>query len=184
MVHRMEIAGLTRDLPLCKVSDDLMIAAFILFGDVEMTEVAAKQLLDKAPEYDIIMTAEAKSIPLIYEMAKQAGDEDYVIARKAPKVYMVDPLVVEVESITTQFQQSLYIGRDEVDKLKGKRVLLVDDVISTGESIRALEKLVDKAGGEVVGRMAVLGEGDSMERDDIIVLAPLPLFDGEGNLIN
>lgn len=183
MTYRMEIAGLTRDLPLYKVSDDLTIAAFILFGDVEMTKAAAGALLKKAPEYDILMTAEAKSIPLIYEMAQQAGDNDYVVARKGPKVYMTDPIVVTVESITTQAEQSLYLGREEVEKLKDKRVLLVDDVISTGESMNALEELVRLSGGKVVGRMAVLGEGDSMARDDIIVLKPLPLFDGQANIL-
>lgn len=182
MVHRMEIAGLQRDLPLCKVSDDLTIAAFIIFGDVEMTKAAASELLKKAPEYDIMMTAEAKSIPLIYEMARQAGENDYVIARKGPKAYMTNFIVKEVESITTQHQQKLYLGEDEVAKLKGKKVLLIDDVISTGESMNALEQLVEMAGGQVVGRMAILGEGDAMERDDIIVLEPLPLFDGDGKI--
>lgn len=182
MFYEMEIAGLKRKLPLFKVSDDLQIAAFIIFGDVEMTEVAAKELLAKAPEFDIIMTAEAKSIPLIHEMAKQAHMNEYVVARKGVKVYMENPISVKVESITTQRPQTLYLGQDEIDLIKGKKVLIIDDVISTGESLKALEALAAKAGAEVAGKMAILGEGDAMNRDDITVLAPLPVFDKDGNI--
>ena len=181
--YRINIAGLDRDLRLFSVNDNLKIAAFILFGDVEIAVESAKALLEKAPEYDILVTAEAKSIPLICEMARQAGDNDYVVARKAPKVYMENVLKVSVNSITTQREQVLCIGDSEVNKIKGKRCLIVDDVISTGESLAAIEKLVDKAGGIIVGKMAVLAEGDAANRDDIIFLNRLPLFDGEGNEI-
>ena len=182
MVYEMEIAGLKRELPLFPVSDDLKIAAFIIFSDVEVTVAAAKELLEKAPEFDILMTAEAKSIPLIYEMAKQAGLNDYVVARKGVKVYMEDPISVEVNSITTQHTQKLYLGKKEIDLIKGKRVLIIDDVISTGESLKALENLAATAGGNVVGKMAILGEGDAMEREDITVLAPLPVFNADGTV--
>ena len=163
------------------VNDKISIAAFILFGDVELTVNCATELLKKVPEYDIMVTAEAKSIPLIYEMARQAGVNDYVIARKKPKVYMSDVIEVSVNSITTHGEQKLYIGKEDVQKIKGKRVLIVDDVISTGESLSALEKLIHVAGGNIVGKAAVLAEGDAADRDDIIFLKKLPLFDSEGN---
>ena len=181
--YTLKVAGLTRELPFFKVSDDLTIAAFILFGDVELTECCAKSLLEKAPEYDIMVTAEAKSIPLIYEMAKQAGANNYVIARKRPKVYMKNVISNSVNSITTKGEQNLYLGEDDVNLLKGKKVLIVDDVISTGESLAALEALVEKAGGNVVAKMAVLAEGDAIDRHDIIALEKLPLFDKDGNEI-
>ena len=181
--YTMEIAGLKRDLPLFPVNDSLQIAAFILFGDVEITKASAKALLEKAPEYDIMITAECKSIPLIYEMARQSGQNDYVIARKGPKVYMEDLITTDVDSITTAHTQSLCIGKAEVELMKGKRVLIVDDVISTGESLAAIEELVVKAGGNIVGKMAILAEGDAANRDDIIFLEPLPLFNAEGEVI-
>ena len=174
--YTMEIAGLKRDLPLFPVNDNLQIAAFILFGDVEITKASAKALLEKAPEYDIMITAECKSIPLIYEMARQSGQNDYIIARKGPKVYMEDLITTNVDSITTAHTQSLCIGKAEVELMKGKKVLIVDDVISTGESLAAIEELVVKAGGNVVGRMAILAEGNATNRDDIIFLEKLPLF--------
>ncbi len=182
--YPINIAGVQRDLRLFSVNDNLKIAAFILFGDVEVTVASAKALLEKAPEYDILVTAEAKSIPLISEMARQAGDNDYIIARKAPKVYMENILKVNVNSITTQKEQILCIGDTEVSKMKGRRCLIVDDVISTGESLAAVEELVKAAGGIIVGKMAVLAEGDAANRDDIIYLNPLPLFDKEGNELN
>lgn len=181
--YTMEIAGLKRDLPLFPVNDNLQIAAFILFGDVEITKASAKALLEKAPEYDIMITAECKSIPLIYEMARQSGQNDYIIARKGPKVYMEDLITTNVDSITTAHTQSLCIGKAEVELMKGKKVLIVDDVISTGESLAAIEELVVKAGGNVVGRMAILAEGDAAQRDDIIFLEPLPLFNAEGEVL-
>lgn len=182
MFYTIDIAGMKRDLKLFPVSSDTQIAAFILFGDVEITRHAAKKLLEKAPEFDLILTAEAKSIPLAYEMAAQAGMNDYIIARKGLKVYMEDVLTVSVNSITTMNLQSLYLGKDEVDRIKGRRILIIDDVISTGESLLAMEKLTEKAGGIIVGKMAVLAEGDAFDRDDITVLGKLPLFDQDGNV--
>lgn len=173
--YKMTIAGCERELPLCPVNDKLDIAAFIMFGDVEITEKSAAALLKIAPEHDIVITAEAKGIPLGYEVARQ-GCREYVVARKGLKVYMPDPVSVEVKSITTLHVQELFLGRDEADRLKGRRVLIVDDVISTGESLLALEKLVETAGGEIVGKVAVLAEGDAADRDDIIFLEKLPLF--------
>lgn len=181
--YELEVAGLKRELKLYPINDKLQIAAFIIFGDVELTCKCAEELLKLAPEHDIMLTAEAKSIPLICEMARQKGVNDYVIARKAVKVYMKNPLEICVNSITTQHQQHLYIGEDEVNMLRGKKVLIIDDVISTGESLAALASLVEKAGGEVAGKMAVLAEGDAINRTDITVLKPLPLFDAEGNPI-
>ena len=173
--YKMTIAGCDRELPLCEVDEHLDIAAFIMFGDVEITEKSAAELLKKAPEHDIVITAEAKGIPLCYEMARQ-GCGEYIIARKGVKVYMPDPISVNVKSITTLSQQTLYLGSDDAEKMRGKKVLIVDDVISTGESLRALDALVQKAGGEIVGQVAVLAEGDAADRDDIIFLEKLPVF--------
>lgn len=181
--YNMNIAGLNRDLPMFPVNENLMIAAFILFGDVELTVNSARDLLKIVPEHDIMVTAEAKSIPLIHEMARQSGVNNYIIARKGPKVYMSDITTVSVQSITTKKEQTLCIGKTEADLMRGKRVLIVDDVISTGESLLALEKLVNEVGGNIVGKAAVLAEGDAAERDDIIFLEKLPLFDGNGNAI-
>ena len=182
MTYPIDLAGLHRELPICKLSDSLSIAAFILFGDAELTMACASELLKLvSPEdYDYMLTSEAKSIGLIHEMARQSGAKKYFIARKGPKAYMPDPIHVEDQSITTQGVQKLYLGRDEADLIRGKRILLVDDVISQGGSMLAMQHLVELAGGEVIGRIAVLAEGDAIKRDDIQVLGFIPLFDGEG----
>ncbi len=182
MTYTMDIAGLKRELPLCRISDDLYIAAFICFGDAEITVACAAELLKLVPqeEYDYLFTAEAKSIPLIHEMARQSGAEKYFIARKGPKNYMPDPIHVSDRSITTSGMQTLYLGRDDADLIRGKRILLIDDVISTGGSLRAMEELVALAGGTVAGRIAVLAEGGASKRTDIKYLAALPLFHADG----
>lgn len=180
--YKLKVAGVERDLELFPVSDTMSIAAFILFGDVELTVKCAAELAKKAPEHDILITAEAKSIPLIHEMARQLGENEYVIARKGPKVYMKNIVKVKVNSITTDHEQILCIGEREKKLLENKRVLIVDDVISTGESLEALEMLVEKAGGKIVGQMAVLAEGDAIERKDITVLEHLPLFNPDGTV--
>ena len=181
--YTMKIAGIERDLPLCPINENLYIAAFVMFGDVEITSAAACELLKRAPEYDIMITAESKGIPLLFEMARQAGENNYIVARKGPKLYMQNVHTTYVNSITTENKQMLCLGESDMKAMNGKRVLIVDDVISTGESLLAIEKLVKEVGGEIVGRMAVLAEGDAAKRDDIIYLEPLPLFDGEGNPI-
>ena len=183
MVYTLKVAGLTRDLPLCPIGENLNIAAFVLFGDVELTECCAKALYEKAPAHDVMITAESKGIPLIHAMCRESGSNRYVLARKSVKLYMKDIVECEVQSITTSARQTLYIDGADAEYMKGKRVLIVDDVISTGESLHALEQLVLKAGGEIVGRMAILAEGDAIDRKDITYLAPLPLFDGEGNAL-
>ncbi len=182
MVYEIEIAGLKRNLPICKVTDDVYIGGFIMFGDVEITTATAKALLAKAPEFDIIVTAESKGIPLAYEMAKQAGRNDYVVARKGPKLYMTNVISTQVDSITTDHVQTLCIGQSDVDLITGKRVLIVDDVISTGESLKAIETLINQVGGNIVGRMTVLAEGVAADRDDIIYLEKLPLFNADGTV--
>ncbi len=181
--YKLKVAGLERDLPICPVNEDLYIAGFVVFGDCELTEACARELLKKAPEYDILITAEAKGIPLAHEMARQHGDKKHIVARKGMKLYMTDVFSVEVRSITTDRLQKLYIDGNDAKALCGKRVLIVDDVISTGESLKAVESLVSKAGGNIVGKMAVLAEGDAKERKDIIFLEELPLFDREGNTL-
>ena len=183
MFYRMNVAGLDRDLPICKVTDSLYIAGFVIFGDQELTVACARELLAKAPEYDYIITAEAKGIPLAHEMARQAGDAKYILARKAPKLYMTDVFSSTVKSITTAREQTLYLDGSDAALMKGKRILVVDDVISTGESLRALEVLVEKAGGIICGRMAILAEGDAQDREDLVYLEKLPLFHPDGTVM-
>jgi len=173
--YEMKIVGLDRKLKKCPVNDKLDIAAFIMFSDVEVTVKSAEQLLAKAPEFDVLLTAESKGIPLAYEMARQSG-KIYVVARKSVKLYMQDVVSVNVRSITTANEQILHLDGEKAELLKNKKVLVVDDVISTGESLKALECLVEKAGGTVTGRAAVLAEGDAADRTDIIYLEKLPLF--------
>lgn len=182
MYYEMEIAGLTRQLKLCPVTEDLYIGAFILFGDVDLTVAAAEALLRKAPEFDVILTGESKGIPLAHEMARQEGHVDYVVARKGAKLYMSDVIQTEVDSITTDHIQTLCIGGDDAQKLRDRRVLIVDDVISTGETLKSIETLVNQVGGNIAGRMAVLAEGEAADRDDIIYLEKLPLFNPDGTV--
>ena len=181
--YKMNIAGLDRYLPICPLNEKLMIAGFVIFGDPELTTACSQALLEKAPEYDYLISAEAKGIPLVHEMARLAGNQKYFLARKAPKLYMTGVMEVTVRSITTAKEQKLYLDTADACLMKGKRVLIVDDVISTGESLRALEQLVKEAGAEICGRMAILAEGDAQERNDLIYLEKLPLFDSDGNVL-
>ena len=182
MTYSMEIAGLRRELPLCSIGNGMMIAAFNCFGDAEIAVACARELLKLVPpeDYDYLFTAEAKSIPLIHEMARQSGAKKYFVARKGAKIYMPDPIYADDQSITTEGLQRLYLGRDDADLIRGKRILIVDDVISTGGSLKAMEALVEKAGGTVAGRMAVLAEGGAAERTDIAFLEKLPTFNADG----
>lgn len=174
--YTLQVAGLTRELPVCKINDHLSIAAFIMFSDVELTVACAKALLEKCPEFDVIVTAEAKGIPLAYEMSRQSG-KLYIPARKGAKLYMQDPVIVEDQSITTAARQTLVIDKKDLDAMNDKRILIVDDVISSGGSLHALETLVGRSTGTVVARAAVLAEGDAADRDDIVFLEKLPLFE-------
>ena len=183
MYYRMKVAGLERDLPICPVNDSLYIAGFVIFGDQELTVACARDLLERAPQYDYIITAEAKGIPLAHEMARQHGDAKYILARKGPKLYMRDIFSVSVNSITTAKEQKLYLDGADAALMKGKKILIVDDVISTGESLKALEALVEKAGGIICGRMAILAEGDAQSRPDLIYLEKLPLFRPDGTVL-
>ncbi len=183
MTYEMKIAGLTRHLPLCRITDDLYIGAFVMLGDQEICVAGAAELLKRVPgEYDYLLTAETKGIPLVHEMARQTGAKTYFIARKEVKTYMPDAVGVEVNSITTQHRQQLFLSGEDAAMIRGKRILLVDDVISTGESMRALETLVTKVGGVVAGRMAILAEGDAQTRSDIVYLEKLPVFDPDGTI--
>ena len=183
MYYKMKIAGLDRELPLCPISDELMIGAFVIFGDPELTTACARELLAKAPEYDYMISAEAKGIPLVHEMARLAGNQKYFLARKTPKLYMTGVFEAELRSITTAKDQKLYLDMADAELMKGKRILIIDDVISTGESLAAIEHLVEKAGGLIAGKMTVLAEGDAQNRPDIIYLEKLPLFDKNGNVL-
>lgn len=180
--YPMNIAGVERQLPICRVTDDLYIGAFVIFGDQELTVACADALLKIAPDYDYIITAEAKGIPLIHEMARQSGAAKYFLARKKPKLYMTGVFEVTVRSITTEGEQKLYLDTADAELMKGKKILIVDDVISTGESLKAIEALVEKAGGIIAGRMCILAEGDAIDREDIQYLNPLPLFNADGSV--
>ena len=179
--YRINIAGIERDLPICKISDDLYIAAFVILGDVEITNTAAKKLAEIAPEHDIIITAECKGIPLAHAMADVLNEKEYIVARKSVKLYMKKPISTTVNSITTEKEQTLFLDEADIKKMNGKRVLIIDDVISTGESLVAVEKLVEDAGGIIAGKMAILAEGDAKDRDDIKFLQYLPLFNADGS---
>ena len=183
MKYTMNIAGLERSLPLCPLNDELYIGAFVIFGDPELTTASAAALLERAPEYDYIITAESKGIPLAHEMARLAGNQKYFLVRKSPKLYMDGVFEVTVRSITTSGEQKLYMDKTDAEMMKGKRILIVDDVISTGESLRAIEELVRAAEGKIAGKMAILAEGAAQGREDIIYLEPLPLFNAKGEPI-
>ena len=183
MTYRIKVAGVERDLPLCPIGENLNIAAFILFGDVELTEKCAEELAKLAPEHDVMITAESKGIPLIHAMARCLGENRYVLARKSVKLYMSDVVKCETQSITTSQKQTLYVDGKDADFMKGKKVLIVDDVISTGGSLLSLENLVMQSGGNVVGKLTILAEGEAADRKDIVFLEKLPLFDGKGNAL-
>ena len=181
-VYTIDIAGMKRDLPICPLNENLSIGAFVMFGDVELTKHCAAELLKRTPACDFLIAPEAKAIPLVYEMSRQSG-LPYLLARKKAKAYMSGVFRVDVQSITTAGTQTLVIDTADAERMKGKRIVILDDVISTGESLRAMETLVNEAGGLIVGKMAVLAEGDAAERTDITVLAPLPLFRPDGTAL-
>lgn len=181
MTYEMTVAGVKRALPLCPLNDHMMIAAFVIFGDVELTCACARELLKIAPEFDYMVAPEAKAIPLAHEMARQSGRNEYFLVRKKKKAYMDGVFEAVDRSITTDGEQKLYMDGADARRLKGKRILVLDDVISTGGSIAAVENLVEQAGGIVAGRMAILAEGGAADRKDILFLERLPLFDGQGN---
>jgi Adenine/guanine phosphoribosyltransferases and related PRPP-binding proteins len=174
--YNLKVANLERRLPIVRITDSLEIASFVILGDSELVVNAAKELAEKIPEVDYLITAEAKGIPLVQELSRLLGMKRYFVARKSIKPYMTEPFVTEVYSITTQGKQILCLEKEESELIKGKRILIVDDVISTGESIKAIESLVKKAGGRIMGKAAILAEGDSAERKDIIYLEKLPVF--------
>ena len=182
--YKINIAGMERNLPLCASNDDLYIGAFIIVGDPALSEHCARELLKIAPEFDYVLTAETKGIPLVHEMGRQRGDSKYIVARKSKKLYMRNPFYVEVQSITTEAKQKLYLDEEDVKIMQGKKVLIVDDVISTGKSLEALEDLAEHCGANIVGKMAILAEGEAADRDDILFLEKLPLFNGAGEPIS
>lgn len=182
MVYNLKVAGVERELPLCRVTDELYIGAFVIFGDPELTTACAKHLIKKAPEYDYVITAEAKGIPLAHEFARLQGNQKYFVARKKPKLYMTGVFETTVHSITTEGEQKLYLDVADAKLMKGKKILIIDDVVTTGESLSAVEQLVLAAGGIVCGKMCVLAEGAAADRDDLIYLEKLPVFNPDGTI--
>ncbi|SLL19539.1 adenine phosphoribosyltransferase [Mycobacteroides abscessus subsp. abscessus] len=176
--YSLKVAGVKRELPIIPISQDLKIASFVILGDTEIVAASAPLLAEQLKEVDYLVTAEAKGIPLVYELAKELEMTEYIVARKNVKPYMDEPLINKVVSITTQKEQLLCLDGKDAAKIKGKQIALIDDVISTGASMRVLEELVSKAGGIVVAKAAILAEGAAAERDDIIYLEKLPIFKG------
>ena len=172
----LKVAGLERQLPYVDINDEIAFASFVVISDTELVSAAGKQLAEKIGECDVIVTAEAKGIALSYEISRQLGHKGFVVARKSEKSYMRDILETSVKSITTVSQQHLYLDGSDIEKIRGRNVCLIDDVVSTGESLAALENLVNKAGAKVVARACILAEGNAADRDDIIFLEKLPLF--------
>lgn len=179
--YKLNILSLERNLPIIKIKKDLAIASFVILGDTELIQVTAKELVKKLNNVDVIVTAEAKGIPLAYEISKLLGMKEFIVARKSIKAYMNNPIIEEVQSITTKGKQFLCLDEVEAEKIKGKNVALIDDVISTGESLKTLENLVEKAGGNINKRASILAEGDAANREDIIFIERLPLFKVESN---
>lgn len=173
----IEVAGVKRELPIIKISDNLSIASFVIIGDTELVCETAKEIVKKMPDVDILVTAEAKGIPLTFEISRLLNMKKYIVARKSIKPYMESPIIDEAISITTQKKQILVLDKQDAFELKGKKVAIIDDVISTGESLSAIERLVKAAGGTVSAKVAILAEGKAAERNDIIFLETLPIFE-------
>ncbi len=182
MTYDIDICGMKRALPVCPLNENLAIGAFVIFGDVELTIHCAAELLKRLPECDYLIAPEAKAIPLVYEMSRQSGIK-YLLARKISKAYMSGVFEVTVHSITTEGVQTLVIDKTDAEAMAGKRIVIVDDVISTGESLHAMEELVRAAKGNIVAKAAVLAEGDAAKRKDITILGSLPLFRPDGTPI-
>lgn len=174
--HQLTIGNCHRQLPIIEIAPGVRIALFISLGDYEICAEAAPLLAAKLPAADIIITAETKGIAIAQELARVLQMDYFVVARKTAKPYMNSTLQVDVNTITTQKKQTLYLDDLDCKRLHGKRVIIVDDVISTGESLLALEKLVQCAGGNLVAKAAILAEGAAKERQDIIYLDYLPLY--------
>lgn len=162
--------GLKRKLPYVQIGENLALASFVVISDTELIQTVAPELLRRLPEVDMLMTAEAKGICLTYELSRLMGMKGFVVARKSRKPYMQNAVSHTVRSITTQKEQTLWLDGCDADKIKGKRVALIDDVIATGESIGAIEALAKTAGAEVVAKAAILAELETVHRPDIIYI--------------
>ncbi|MFW6269467.1 MAG: phosphoribosyltransferase family protein [Bacillota bacterium] len=175
--YDLEISGFHRKLPVVHLKDNIWIASFVMLGDVNLVNFCAGALATKLAkiDFDYIVGPEAKVIPLLQSMATFLGNSHYVVCRKQVKGYMKDPVELEVESITTPGKQKLVLGGSDVERIKGKKVVLIDDVVSTGGTFDSMDSLMEKVGAEVIGRAAVLKEGDSYEKD-LIYLEDLPIF--------
>ncbi|WMJ79015.1 phosphoribosyltransferase family protein [Sedimentibacter sp. MB35-C1] len=174
--YNIEVSGVKRELNIVQINDKLSIASFVILGDTEVVCAAAKDIVKKLPPVDYLVTAEAKGIPLTFEISRLLNMKKYIVVRKSVKPYMNEPIIDEVVSITTQKKQELVLDEKDAAEIKGKRVAIIDDVISTGESIAAIERLVNSVGGIVTAKAAILAEGDASKRDDIVFLEALPVF--------
>lgn len=174
--YNLKVCGLERKLPFVKLDENTAYASFVVISDTELIERAGEDLAEQANGAEIILTIEAKGIALAYEISRKLKMKDFVVVRKSVKPYVKSYLQDAVHSITTEGEQEIFLDESDAAKLKGKRVAIVDDVISKGESLAAAERLVERAGGEVCSRLAILAEGKAADRDDITFLEKLPLF--------
>ncbi len=175
--YPIEIAGVYRELTLIEVQPGLRIAVLNILGDIELVQACAKALAQKIDniDYDVLVTAEAKSIPLAHELAVETG-KPYIVLRKVYRPYMGDTIHAETVSITTGRPQSLYLDEKDRNLIAGKKVILLDDVISTGSTLEGMKQIVEKANGIITGEAAILTEGDQARWEHIISLGHLPLF--------
>ncbi len=175
--YAIEIAGLKRELPLFEIKPGLRIAILNILGDTELVQACARELGQRlnALDFDLIVSAEAKSIPLAYALAVETK-RPYVILRKTYKPYMGDAIQAETLSITTGQPQILILDEKDRETVKGKKVLVLDDVISTGSTLQGMRMVLDKAGAKVAGEAAILTEGDRAQWENIVALGHLPLF--------
>ncbi len=177
-IYTVDICGRVEHLPVLPLPSGVNIAFFNLHGNVELTEHCAKHLAERVKKYnpDVLITAESKGLQITHCVARDMGHKFYAVARKSKKLYMQDGIEVQAKTITTGEVQHLYLSAHDVDLIKGKRVAIIDDVISTGAANAALEQLVAMAGGEVVCRAFVLAEGDAKNRQGVEYLATIPLL--------
>lgn len=183
MNYSITIGDTHRELPIMAISQDTAIASFVLLGDDELSNSAAKQLLPKLPkDFDYIVTMESKGIPLAHDLSLLTNHPRSIVIRKSVKDYMKDPLTTPVKSITTGKPQELVLNGEDARLIKGKKIILVDDVVSTGGSMKAASNLLQQVNANIIARVAILAEGDAAKRKDLIYLQPLPLFNLDGSI--
>ena len=176
--YTVDIAGRKENLPILTIGENLRIAFFNLHGAQELTEYCGKKLagIIRKTGAEVVITAESKGLQLAHVVARELGQEFYAVARKTKKLYMQDGISATIQSITTAGEQTLYLSKHDADLIRGKKVAIVDDVISTGGSLLGLERLVEQVGGTTTCKAFVLAEGDAKDRKDVTYLGTIPLL--------